>query len=271
MQNVNNAIVDKKIDKPKKEKKEKFSWFYDPLAWFLKKTILKILYLPKIYGKENFITESRAIMICNHFSAKDPFPIIAQLFGKKSKALMKSELTNNTFVGRLLKSVGTISIRRGQSDLLAVKQIMNLLNNDGQLLIFPEGTRNKNGGKEMLPFKDGTANFAIKTHSPIVPMMYYKKTKFWHKNYLMIGKSFDLSEFYDKKTLDAKEQSTQKLLDKMYELREQLDIWVEKYGGNKKKYAKYVENCQKQQNIEIQQDTGIQQNLEKQAEKSTEK
>ncbi|MEG1608646.1 MAG: lysophospholipid acyltransferase family protein [Clostridia bacterium] len=225
-----------KIKTTVKTPKKHFNWFFKPFNVFVKNVLLRIIYRPKMLGVENFVTDTRAIILCNHYSAKDPFPVIGKLFGKKSKVLMKLELTNNAFLARVFDELGTIAIRRGESDIVAVKKIIALLNNDGQLLIFPEGTRNKEGSKQMLPFKEGTATFAIKTKSILVPMMYYKKPKFWHKNYLLIGKSFDLSEFYDQKNKESKELATQKLVEKMNELRVEVDTWVEKFGGNSKKY-----------------------------------
>lgn len=244
---MSEVIVDNtktEIVKPKKTKKKRFVWFFRAFNVFVKYILLRIIYRPKMLGTENFVTDSRAIILCNHYSSKDPFPVIGKLFGKKSKVLMKSELTNNSFLARVFDELGTIAIKRGENDIVAVKKIISLLNNDGQLMIFPEGTRNKEGTKVMLPFKEGTATFAIKTRSMLIPMIYYKKPKFWHKNYLLIGKSFDLSEFYDQKSKESKELATEKLVVKMNELRLDVDIWVEKFGGNAKKYLKYKKSVE---------------------------
>ena len=67
------------------------------------------------------------------------------------------------------------------------------------MLLFPEGTRNKSGTTNLQPIKGGTALFALRAKVPIVPIMIYKKARLFSRNKLIVGKPFELSDFYDKK------------------------------------------------------------------------
>ena len=204
------------------------------------KWVMGGLWHTRIYFKDNFIKNSKAVAICNHYSALDPCVIISKLLGKNGKVMMKNEITKNKFIASVAEELGCIPVKRGEADINAVKKVLYALNHNSQVLIFPEGTRNKNENfKEMLPFKHGVATFALKTKSPIIPMMYYKKTGIFKRNKLIVGEPFWLDDFYSQKPGDVKDAATEFIRVKMNELRKEVDILVEKCKGSKKKYLKY--------------------------------
>ncbi|MDE6472429.1 MAG: (d)CMP kinase [Clostridia bacterium] len=244
--NVNTQVIKKVKDR----KKQRGRWFYKGLANFARK-VLRVLWITKIYFKENFPKNTKALVICNHYSGFDPCVIMSRIMGKDSKVVMKNEIVANSFIDKVSKELGCIPVKRGEADVTAVKSIMGALNNNQPVLIFPEGTRNRQKTKELLPFKQGVATFAIKAKAPIVPMIYYKKTVIFGRNKLMVGKPFYLDEFYDKKLNDVREVATQYIFDKMQELRKEIDILVENCKGSKKKYLEYKKNQSKELSSDV--------------------
>lgn len=228
-----------------KKKTKKKGGFYRFLAAFVRK-VMGIIWPTKIYFKDNFPQNTKAIVVCNHYTALDPCVIISKLLGKNGKVLMKEEIMKNPVVAKVATELGCIPVKRGEADIAAVKNILLALSKNQPVLIFPEGTRNRSGSKEMLPLKQGVATFAIKAKAPIVPLLYYKKTGPFKRNKLIVGAPFYLDEFYDKKANSVKEEATQLIEDKMKQLRAELDILVEKCRGNKKKYFKYVKEHSKE-------------------------
>lgn len=212
--------------------------FYRLLAGFVRK-VMAILWPTKIYFKDNFPKNTKAVVICNHYTALDPCVIISKLLGKDGKVLMKEEVMKNPVVAKVATELGCIPVKRGEADLNAIKKILGALAKNQPVLIFPEGTRNRSGSKEMLPLKQGVSTFAIRAKAPIVPMLYYKKTGPFRRNVLVIGTPFYLDEFYDQKPNLVKEEATLLIEQKMSELRTEVDILVEKCKGSKKKYLKY--------------------------------
>ncbi len=71
-------------------------------------------------------------------------------------------------------------------------------------MLFPEGTRNKSGSKEMFKFKDGAVVFALKTGSPIIPMVQYRPPKIFRRNYVLIGKPMYLEKYSGMRTSSVK-------------------------------------------------------------------
>jgi len=160
-----------------------------------------LFYPVKIYGKEN-IPDGNCVIVCNHFSAID-CGFIADIYSKKDiKFLAKKELFKNKFFGKIVKSFGAIPIDRDNPDMKSILEAMKVLKSKGKLVIFPEGTRNISGTDELQELKGGTAVFAIKTKSPIVPVMMLKKAKFCKKTHIIVGEPFELSDYYGKKTTD---------------------------------------------------------------------
>lgn len=227
---------------PEVKKAKKPGLFYRILG-SIGRFLMKIVWWPtKIYYKEKFPQDQKVICICNHYAIEDACAIYHQLFGFKGRIVVKSEAMDDSFVGNFLTALcNAISVRRGESDIKAIKEMMKELLAGGKILIFPEGTRNKSKNyKELLPFKEGPVTIAIKTKSVIVPTMYYKPLKpfGFRKNRLIVGDPIDLSEYYGKQLHDVKDEASELVFRKMQELRTQIDDIVENYGGNLKKYER---------------------------------
>ena len=140
-------------------------------------------------------------MVCNHFRAID-CGFIARVYNKDIKFLAKEELFKNKLIAKIIKSYGAIPIDRENPDMKSLLQAIKTIKSGHKLFLFPEGTRNKTGTTELQEIKGGAAVFAVKAKCPIVPIIIDKKAKIFRKTHLIIGKPFELSEFYDKKFSD---------------------------------------------------------------------
>ena len=159
-----------------------------------------LLYPLKVYGKEN-IPDGGCVMVSNHFRAID-CGFIARVYNKDIKFLAKEELFKNKLIAKIIKSYGAIPIDRENPDMKSLLQAIKTIKNGHKLFLFPEGTRNRTGTTKLQEIKGGAAVFAVKAKCPIVPIIIDKKAKIFRKTHLIIGKSFELSEFYDKKFSD---------------------------------------------------------------------
>ena len=214
--------------------------FYHILG-FIGRGLMRIVWLPRtVYFAEKFPKEGSVMCICNHYSIIDACVVYHKLFRFKGRIAVKAEAMNNRFVGNFLTALcRAISVSRGDSDIGAIKEMFKEINSGGKVLIFPEGTRNKDGNsKTLLPFKEGAVTLALKTKTQLVPTLYYCRQKpFGFKgNKLIVGDPIDLSRFYDKPIRDVKDEANAYVIAKMNELRAQIDEIVEKYRGSLKKY-----------------------------------
>lgn len=156
-----------------------------------------LLYPMKVYGKEN-IPEGGAIFVCNHFRAID-CGFIARINSKKIKFLAKKEIFSNKLIAKVVKSYGGIPIDRENPDMKSLLEAIKALKNGNKLVIFPEGTRNTSGTSELQEIKGGSVVFSVKAKCPIVPIMILKKSKIFRTTKIIIGKPFELSDYYQKK------------------------------------------------------------------------
>lgn len=230
---LDGKVEDRAVTKPVKKKKENSFRLYRFLRVLLR-PIGAILFPYKVINKENIDKIEGGLVICNHYSQFDGIVPLLKLFKKEAHVLSKYELFENPIGGWFMRKMGAIPVHRGEADIDAVKSVLRVLRGNKKLLLFPEGTRNKEGTQEMAEFKDGTSRFAIKTNSPVVPMIYYGMPKMFKRNYLYIGEPFTLEQFKDARTPEAYKAATDYIYNKMVETRRLCNEYVEDRHRNNK-------------------------------------
>ena len=153
--------------------------------------LLKIIFRPKVIGRENIPTEGALIFAGNHKHAVDPTMVMMST-DRIVHYMAKEELFKGLH-GILFRKIGLIKIYRGKSNPGAVIEAENILNAGGTIGIFPEGTRNK-GEDELLKFRYGTVRIAQKTDSPILPFAIKNKYKIFKKSVVIeFGKPINVA------------------------------------------------------------------------------
>lgn len=128
--------------------------------------VAKIIFNPKIIGKENIPKKEGCIIACNHIHAIDP-AILIYSTRRLVHFIAKKELFNGVMKYFYL-SFGTIPVDRDRKNHLAIGVAEEYLRNDEVIGIFPEGTRNK-ARIGLLPFKFGAVKMAKETGKKIIP------------------------------------------------------------------------------------------------------
>ncbi len=81
--------------------------------------------------------------------------------------LAKEELFSGPFFGSLFRACHAIPIRRGSADLAGIKRAVELIQSGGALVVFPEGSRMKDG--ELHPARPGLGMLAVQADASVVP------------------------------------------------------------------------------------------------------
>ncbi len=138
------------------------------IVYILLVVFMKVLYRFEITGKRNIPKTGPVIIAPNHMSYLDPI-MVALVSGQRPlNSMGKASLLKIPVFGRFLRAVNTFPVNRGIVDKGAIVQSLKLLSNGEVLLIFPEGTRHRDG-KLGKPFP-GVSSIALKTGASIVPV-----------------------------------------------------------------------------------------------------
>jgi len=117
-------------------------------------------------GLHNIPASGGVLVVSNHQSHLDP-PFIGMGCPRMMNFVARETLFRVKWFGSLLRALGAMPIDREGSGLSGIKTSLKCLKQGGMVLIFPEGTRTRNG--EIAPFKPGFVVLAIRTKSAILP------------------------------------------------------------------------------------------------------
>ena len=117
------------------------------------------------YGADRIPRSGGVVLAFNHFSWID-IPCFGWVCRRNLYYLAKVEAHGVPGLGQLIRSFGTLSVRRGESDREAVRQMREVVRDGNALGVFVEGTRQRNG----LPghAQPGAAMVALQEDVPVV-------------------------------------------------------------------------------------------------------
>jgi len=157
--------------------------------------ILPWLYPMEVHGKEN-IPEGPFIFCSNHVSILDCIFMGVMVMPRKASFMAKNELFANRLTNWIMSSYGAFPVNRGTADLSAMKVALQSLKEERPLVIFPEGTRNRNWQGSFLPFNKGTGFIALMSKKPVVPVFFANVHGFkpFRKVQVWIGEPVDFTK-----------------------------------------------------------------------------
>lgn len=138
--------------------------FHISHIWFYPLTVILLRY--KIRGLGNIPMRGSVILASNHISFFDP-PLIANGQFRVVHYMAKIELFKNPLFRILIKSFGAFPVKRGVGDIGAIKTILGHMKKNRVVLVFPEGTRSKDG--ELGSGQMGAGMLALRSGATIIP------------------------------------------------------------------------------------------------------
>lgn len=142
-----------------------FYWIIMPAAWFVWHLAFRI----RVIGRENLIRDRGFVLAPNHISAIDPvFVVTARFWGRPMAILAKEELFHiNRVLTWMWRNVGLVCVRRGKGDTDMLEGVVDEVRGGRGVLIFPEGTRTKDGSLGKL--KSGAFVIAAEAGVDMIP------------------------------------------------------------------------------------------------------
>lgn len=158
--------------------------------------VYKLWYDFHVEGTENIPQDKPVILASNHRSYADPV-ILTMPMKLPVSYMAKEELFKNKLFGWFIRKLGAFPVKRGAGDMSVIDDSIHILESGRNLVIFPEGTRSKDGkvGKG----KTGVALIAAQSGADVIPCgicFEGEKLKFRSKLTLKYGKVIKAEELH---------------------------------------------------------------------------
>ena len=150
----------------------------------------------KVEGMENIPKNETFIYVSNHRTNADPPLVLCRCRGLFA-IMAKEELFRNKLFAKLIRSLGAYPVSRGKGDTTVIDTALEKLEKGSNFLIFPEGTRSKDG--KVHRGHSGAAVISARSGKRIIPVgvVFGDKLKFRTKVTVKYGKPIAPSEYID--------------------------------------------------------------------------
>ena len=155
--------------------------------------IYRVLFWYSVEGKENIPKEKGAVFCSNHISVLDP---VLWIIGVRRSVhfMCKEEMFHNPVMAWFLKKCDVFPIVRGAKDMQSIGNAISIVEQNGIVGIYPEGTRSKDGKPGRA--KSGVAFIANAAKADVIPAAVICKGRLrpFKRVKLVIGKPIPYAE-----------------------------------------------------------------------------
>lgn len=208
-------------------------------ARWLCKIFCKTFFRLRPQGRENVPDYGPLVLICNHQSFLDP--VFCGIFVKRPLYYLARDTLFRGLFGKLLVSVQTIPVKRGEADLAAMRTVIGKLKQGNGVCLFPEGTRTSDG--KITAFKPGFGLLCRRGNAAVVPVLIDGAYEAWprHKKLfipggtiaIQYGKCISAAEVKKMDDRELAERLTETLRKMQNDCRTKQGLPAYSYGGQK--------------------------------------
>lgn len=135
-----------------------------PLMWLA----LRVFWGFRCWGARRIPATGPTLLICNHQSYLDLGVLGAGIWHRHFHSMARSTLFKPGFFGWLIRSLNAFPVEQGKGDIKALRTAIRLLNEGHLVLVFPEGSRSRDG--RLQPFAEGLMLLIRRAKPRVVPM-----------------------------------------------------------------------------------------------------
>src|SRR5213592_4839587 len=121
----------------------------------------------RVYHPERVPLQGPVILASNHASFLDP-PLVGAGVQREINYLARESLFRFPVVGAVLRAVNCVPVDREGGGAAGLKAILDRLLAGRGIILFPEGTRSRDGNLQ--PARSGIGLTVIKSNAPVVPV-----------------------------------------------------------------------------------------------------
>src|SRR5216683_6429529 len=136
-------------------------------GWCFFRTVYKFYFGWRVYNPERVPLQGPVILASNHASYVDP-PFVGAGLRRGINYLAREDLFRFPVVGWVLRNWNAVPVDRDGGGAVGLKAILDRLLAGGAIILFPEGTRSRDG--KLQPARSGIGLTVIKSTAPVVPV-----------------------------------------------------------------------------------------------------
>jgi 1-acyl-sn-glycerol-3-phosphate acyltransferase len=136
------------------------------LGWLGFRAIFAVYFRWSVFNPERVPQTGGAILASNHASFLDP-PLVGSGLHRDINYLARESLFRFPVVGAVLRSWNSVPVDRNGGGAAGLKAILDRLLAGGAIILFPEGTRTKDG--KLQPARSGIGLTVIKSDAVVIP------------------------------------------------------------------------------------------------------
>ncbi len=141
-----------------------FSYY---IGWLTFRIIYFTYFRWRVIDPQNVPLEGPAILASNHTSFIDP-PLVGAALHRPMNYLARENLFRYPVIGWILHSWNAVPVDRDGGGARGLRSILDRLLQGGIIILFPEGTRSRNG--KIQPARSGIGLTVIKSLAPVIPV-----------------------------------------------------------------------------------------------------
>ena len=136
-------------------------------GWCAYRTAFKCYFRWRVYNAERVPLEGAVILASNHASYLDP-PLVGSGIKRSINYLAREDLFDFPVMGWVLRHWQVVPVDREGGGAAGLRAILDRLLKGGAIILFPEGTRTRDG--KLQPARSGIGLTVIKSTAPVVPV-----------------------------------------------------------------------------------------------------
>jgi 1-acyl-sn-glycerol-3-phosphate acyltransferase len=140
-------------------------WYF--LGWCGYRALFKVYFRWQVYNAERVPLEGGVILASNHASFLDP-PLVGAGLRRGINYLARENLFRFPVMGWVLRQWQVVPVDRDGGGAAGLRAILDRLLAGGAIILFPEGTRTRDG--KLHPARSGIGLTVIKSTAPVVPV-----------------------------------------------------------------------------------------------------
>jgi len=150
------------------------------LGWSCFRLMYATYFRWRIFNPERVPQTGGVILASNHASFLDP-PLVGSGLNRSINYLARESLFRFPGIGALLRSWNAVPVDRDGGGAAGLKAILDRLLSGGGIILFPEGTRTRDG--KLQPARSGIGLIVIKSQAPVVPVRTFGTFEAYGRNH----------------------------------------------------------------------------------------